>query len=173
MSALCRVIEKAKMGDNQSLEKLITKFEPIINSISWKGKSEYLRTDLTIFLISLIKGIKLEYIENLSDGALVKYIQKSLYREYYKLNKRSLIMEVELNDIFNSTSNEYQDIEYKILLDEFEVKSIISERQKYMLLKKYCYLSTEEEITRELKVSRQAVNKMHHVTIRNIKKYLN
>lgn len=42
-----------------------------------------------------------------------------------------------------------------------------------MLLKKYCYLSTEEEIASELKVSRQAVNKMHNVAIRNMKKYLN
>lgn len=173
MSALCRVIEKAKMGDNQSLEKLITKFEPIINSISWKGKSEYLRTDLTIFLIKLIKGIKLSCIKNLSDEALVKYIQKSLYREFYKLNKGSLIMEVELNDIFNSSSNEYQDIEYKILLDEFEAKSIITESQKYMLLKKYCYLSTEQEIAKELNVSRQAINKSHKSAVKKIRRYLN
>lgn len=161
------------MGDNQSLESLIIKFEPIISSISWKVKSEYVRTDLTIFFIKLIKEFKLERIENLSDGALVKYIQRSLYREYYKLNKNSLIMESELNDIFDSGSNEYQDIEYKMLLDEFQVKGIINERQKYMLLKKYCYLSTEEEIASELKVSRQAVNKMHNVAIRNMKKYLN
>ncbi len=173
MSTLCRVIEQAKMGDNQSLESLIIKFETIINSISWKVKSEYGRTDLTIFFIKLVKGVKLERIENLSDGALVKYIQKSLYREYYKLNKSSLIKEVELNDISKLESSEYKDVEYKIFLDELETKSIISERQKYMLLMKYSCLNTEQEIAIELNISRRAVNKMHSLAIKNIKEYLN
>lgn len=49
MPDLYKVIKKAKMGENQSLESLIVKFQPIINSISWRCKSEYVRTDLTIF----------------------------------------------------------------------------------------------------------------------------
>lgn len=173
MSSLCKYIEQAKMGDNQSLESLIIKFEPLINSISWKIKSEYAKTDLTIFFINLIKDIKLDNFKNLSDGALVKYIQTSLYRKYYKLNKSSLFMEVELTDTFNSTNNEYEDIEYKVFLDELEAKSIINKRQKYMLVEKYSSLNTEQEIASELSISRQAVNKMHGLAIKNIKKYLN
>ncbi len=173
MNSIVNSIEKAKKGDKDNMKLLIVKFEPILNSLSYKLEYDCAKTDLTIFLIKLIEGIKLGCIENISDGALVKYIQKSLYREYYKLNKSRLIIEVELNDVFSLESNEYKDSEYKILLDEFEAKSIINERQKYMLLKKYCHLSTEEEIASELKVSRQAVNKMHNVAIRNIKKYLN
>ncbi|MEG2230344.1 MAG: hypothetical protein RRY22_06235 [Bacilli bacterium] len=42
-----------------------------------------------------------------------------------------------------------------------------------MLLEKYFHLSTEQEIASELSISRQVVNKMHNVAIRNIKEYLN
>ncbi|WP_242844836.1 hypothetical protein [Clostridium botulinum] len=173
MPDLYKVIKKAKMGEDQSLESLIVKFEPIINSISWRCKSEYARTDLTIFLIKLIKNIKLNCIENLSDGALVKYIQKSLYREYYRMNKSNLIKEVELNDIFNLDITEYKDIEYEIFLNELKTKDIINERQEYILLKKYSYLNAEQEIAIQLGISRQAVNKTNRLALKKIEKYLN
>jgi DNA-directed RNA polymerase specialized sigma subunit len=40
-------------------------------------------------------------------------------------------------------------------------------------MKKYYYDCTDEEISRELCISRQAVSKSHRKAIDNLKKYLN
>lgn len=173
MSCLYSVIECAKYGDNENLEFLIAKFEPMINGLAWKLNNDCGRTDLVIFFIKLVRGIKLEKIENLSDGALVNYIKKSLYREYFKLRKERLVMEVELIDIFSTNINEYMDSEYKILLDDLEFRQVITKKEHDILTKKYCYLSTEQEIARELNVSRQAINKSHKSAVKKIRGYFN
>lgn len=178
MECLYSVIECAKYGDNESLEFLITKFEPIINGLAWKLNSDCGRADLIIFFIKLVRGIKLDNIQNLSDGALVNYIKKSLYREYFKLKKERRFIEVELMDKFSTNTSEYIDSEYidseyKIFLDQLESRQVISKNENKILIKKYCYLSTEQEIARELNVSRQAINKKHKSAIKKIREYLN
>lgn len=173
MNCLYGVIQSAKFGDNESLEFLITKFEPIISGLSRKLNDDCGRTDLTIFFIKLVRGINLDNIKNLSDGALVNYIKKSLYRKCFKLNKEKLIKEIELLDIYSNNIKEYMDSEYKIFLDQLESRQVITKKENNILLKKYCYLSTEQEIARELNVSRQAINKSHKSAIKKIRGYLN
>lgn len=173
MLSIYSLIERAKGGEKESMELLIIKFEPIINSLSWKVKHECGKTDLTIFFIKLIYGIKLINITNSSDGSLVNYIQQSLYREYYRLNKANPIIEVELTDTFTADINEYKEVEYEIYLNELVVEKVINKKQKYVLLKKYRDERTDQEIAMDLCISRQAVNKMHKLAIKNLKEYLN
>jgi DNA-directed RNA polymerase specialized sigma subunit len=172
MISLYEMVKRAKSGDEQSLEYLILKFDPIINSISRKLNMECAKTDMVIFFIKLIKGMNIENIKNLSDGALVKYVEISLRRKYIKMNNKDSIIEVELNDVFNSHNNEYTEIEFKIFLDEIENKKVINKKQNYVLLEKYFNQNTEQEIADELKISRQAVNKMNRLAIKNIREYL-
>lgn len=173
MNCLYGVIQCAKYGDNESLEFLITKFEPIINSLAWRLNNDCGRTDLTIFFIKLVRGINLDNIRNSSDGAIVNYIKTSLYRKYSKLKKQKVLMEIELIDIYSSNIKEYMDSEYKIFLDQLESMKVITKKENNILLKKYCYLSTEQEIARELNVSRQAINKSHKSAVKKIRGYLN
>jgi len=172
MTPIYRLIQKAKNDDKETMELLIIKFQPIINSLSWKLKNEYGRTDLTIFFIKLIYSIKLDSIINMSEGALVNYIVKSLKRECYRLNRTPLISDCEMNDNVLVMINDYIEVEYKIFLDELEINKVINKRQKYVLLKKYYNKFTDEEIATELCISRQAVSKMHKLAIINLKEYL-
>lgn len=172
MISLYEFIKRAKFGDKESLEYLILKFEPIIGSISRRLNMEYAKTDMIIFFIELVKNMNIDNIKNLSDGALVKYIEKSLRRKYINLNKRGLIVEVELDDVFKSSTDEYTEIEFKMFLNEIKNKWIINEKQSYVLFAKYFNLNTDQEIAYELEISRQAVNKMHRLAIKNIREYL-
>lgn len=172
MISLYEILKRAKSGDKESLEYLIFKFDPIINSISRKLNMDCAKTDMVIFFIKLIKGMKIENIQNLSDGALVKYIEIALRRKYIKMNKKYSIIEVELNDVFTSHHDEYTEIEFKIFLDEIENKKVINKKQNYVLLKKYFNLNTDQEIADELEISRQAVNKINRLAIKNIREYL-
>lgn len=173
MVLIYNLIERAKAGEKESMELLIIKFEPIINSLSWKLKDECGKTDLTIIFIKLIYGIKLINITNSSDGALVNYIQQSLYREYYRLSKGNQIIEVELTDTFTADIDEYKEVEYEIYFDELVVGKVINKKQKYVLLKKYYDECTDQEIANELCISRQAVSKIHKIAIKNLKEYFN
>ncbi|PPK48794.1 sigma factor-like helix-turn-helix DNA-binding protein [Clostridium algidicarnis] len=173
MESLCNLIKKAKNFDKESMELLITKFDPIITSLSRKLQNEDAKNDLTVFFIRMIYEIKLINLINSSDGALVNYIKQGLYREYHKLNKVAPIISVEFNDIFTVDTNDYVQVEYKVFLDELVMKKVLNEKQKYVLLKKYYYHCTDEEISIELCISRQAVNKIHRKAIDNLRKYLN
>jgi len=173
MVSICDLIKRAKNFDKESMELLLSKFDPILSSLSRKLQNEDAKSELTIFFIRMIYEIKLTNLMNSSDGALVNYIKQGLYREYYKLNKVAPIISVEFNDIFTIDTNDYVQIEYKVFLDELVMKKVINERQKYVLLKRYFYHCTDEEISIELCISRQAVNKIHRKAIDNLKKYLN
>jgi hypothetical protein len=101
MKIIVNLIEKSKNYDKYSMELLIIKFEPILNSLSYKLGYDCAKTDLTIFFIKLIYSIKLESIMNLSEGALVNYIKTSFYREYYRLSKAQIKNEIhQENDIY-------------------------------------------------------------------------
>jgi len=173
MESIISLIERAKSYDKFSMELLIIKFDPLINSLSYKLGYDCAKTDLIIFFIKLIYSIKLENIMISSEGALVNYIKTSFYREYYRLSKSQIINEnYEENDLYVSI-NDYNKIEDKIFLDELVLKKIINEKQKYVLIKKYYYDCTDKEISNELAISRQAISKMHKKAIDNLKKYLN
>ncbi|MFA9399428.1 MAG: helix-turn-helix domain-containing protein [Clostridiaceae bacterium] len=172
MVLISDLIKKAKTGDKESMELLIIKFNPIINSLSWKMKNEFGRTDLTIFLMNLIYEINLTHVLNSSDGALINYIKKALYREYYRINKTSSINEVELIDIITECNNDYDYVEDKVFLDQLVCQKIINKNQKYLLIKKYYGGFTDQEISKNLSISRQAVSKMHKVAIKNLRTYM-
>jgi len=166
-------IEKAKKGDKDSMEILIIKFEPILNSLSYKLEYDCAKTDLTIFFIKLIYSIKLDSIMNLSEGALVNYIKTSFYREYYRLSKSQIRDETYQENELYIWVSDYNKIENKIFLDELLFKKVINKKQKHVLIKKYYYDCTDKEISNELDISRQAISKIHKKAIYNIKKYLN
>lgn len=173
MNSMVNSIEKAKNGDKNSMELLINKFDPILNSLSYKLEYDCAKSDLTIFFIKLIYSIKLNIIVDLSEGALINYIKTSFYREYYRLSKAKVKNEIHQKNDLHIWVSDYNKIEYKIFLDELILKKVINQKQKYVLIKKYYYDFTDKEISNELDISRQAISKIHKKAIYNIKKYLN
>lgn len=173
MLDLFSYIQKSKNGDNESLEYLLEKFEPLINKLSRNSNNEFRKTDLTIFFIKLIRQLQVTNIKNSSEGGLVNYIYTSLYRKDISLNKKRLLFEVELKDICKVCDNQFEDIEFTIFLNELLYKKIITKKQSQILHMKYYYLNTDQEIAALLGISRQAVNKINRLAINNIRNFLN
>ena len=117
--------------------------------------------------------MNVENIHNVSDGALINYINTSLERRQYKFNAKVSKIEVELKDVFIKYSYVIEDLEFEIFLDEMIKKNILTPKQQYVLRKKYFDGFTDNEIAKELDVSRQNISKIHKAALVNLKKYLN
>jgi hypothetical protein len=148
MESIVTLVKKAKSHDKNSMESLLIKFDPIINSLSSKLGYDCAKTDLIIFFIQMIYSIRLANIFNLSDRALVNYIKKSLCREYYRLNEIYIFNEVELSDDFSELSDNCITLEKEILLYALVNLKIINNKQKYVLLEKCHYSLTDKEISK-------------------------
>jgi len=108
MNSILILIEKAKSLDKYSMEILLTKFDPILSSLSNKLRYDCAESDLTIFFIELIYSIKLCKIINLSEGALVNYISKASRRK--RKNYQDIIVRVTYKfDIVDAVK---KDVEY-------------------------------------------------------------
>lgn len=68
--------------------------------------------------------------------------------------------------------NEYGEIELYVFLLQMMLKRVITEKQQYVLIKKYFYDYSDEKIAQELKVSRQAINKINNRALDNVYKYI-
>ncbi|WP_346929294.1 hypothetical protein [Clostridium sp.] len=147
MESIVTLVKKARPYDKNSMESLLIKFDPTINNLSRKLGYDCAKTDLTIFFIKMIYSIQLASIFNLSDGALVNCIKESLCREYYRLYKIYIFIEIEILNKFSELSDNYRFIEYKTLKYELINLKIIGNKQKYVLLGKYHYNPTNKEIS--------------------------
>lgn len=174
MTAIQELICKAKKEDEESMLILIDKFEPIINKLTLKLGYDCARTDLIIFFIKFIHNFKLDKLKLKNDGAVVSYIKTSMYREYYRLNlnENKNIDEIELVDNKFIHSNDYSNIEIKLLLNEFYIKKIITKKQLKVLQMKYIFNFKDKDIGDLLGISRQAINKSYRQAIKSIKNYL-
>lgn len=171
--SICQLVILAKHGDNQSMEELIVRFMPLIDSLSRKARNEYSKTDLIIFFIKLIYKIKISDFKNFSEVVVVKYIKNSMDRECYRLAKKGPIEMVELTDTFSKDSIDYDEVNYSVYLNNLVDKGIITKRQMQILYYKYYYVNNDTEIASDLHISRQAVSKIHNAAIKNLKTYLN
>ncbi|WP_346915728.1 hypothetical protein [Clostridium sp.] len=107
MESIVTLVKKARSYDKNSMESLLIKFDPIINSLSRKLGYDCAKIDLIIFFIKMIYSIQLANIFNLSDGALVNYIKESLGRGYYRLNKIYIFNKIKMSNKFSELSDNY------------------------------------------------------------------
>lgn len=153
MESIVTLVKKAKSYDKNSMKSLLIKLDPTINTLSRKLGYDCAKTDLTIFFAKIIYSIQLVNSFNLSDGALVNYIKKSLCREYYRVNKIYIFNGVEMLDKFSELSDSYLPIENKISLGELVSLKIITNKQKYVLLGKCHYNLTNNISSKECEIN--------------------
>lgn len=153
MESIVTLVKKAKSNDKNSMESLLIRFDPTINSLSRKLGYDCAKTDLTVFFVKIIYSIQLANSFNLSDGALVNYIKKSLCSEYYRLNKIYIFNEFKMLDKFSELSDSCLPIENKISLCELVSLKIITNKQKYVLLGKCHYNLTKNISSKECEIN--------------------
>ena len=150
-------------NENAVIE-IIKRFTPLIKKEARRLDYEGAESDLTIHLIEVLYSLNSEKIDRFFEGQAVNYISMSLKNKSIDIvrKKNKSILEVELFESIY-VNEEYKQHEIKELLDE------LSERQRNVIVLKYYYGYSDIEISKCLGISRQAINKIHRVSVKKMK----
>ena len=132
---MLELIKKASNGDEESLVRLLDKFDPLISKYSYQLPYEEAKTDLIIFFIEMIRNFKVKNIDH--NGQAVNYISKAiyhkkidLYRKYLKNTKE----EISIN--FNILANKDNYEKDTIIFIKTILKSLVITDLQRKILKK-------------------------------------
>jgi RNA polymerase sigma factor (sigma-70 family) len=149
-----------KNGEKEALMEIVNIFKPVINKFKRNSYCEDMDSELILFMITLLEKMPMRE-EFLKDEKVVfSYIFKSLKNKYIRVNKKHYIQynrELPNEEIFNY--KEYYSLESNVEFHDM-IKDL-SDCEKNILNKRYIYNLTESDIARELKTSRQYINKVH------------
>lgn len=152
-------VQDAQSGNSDSELHIITQFELSLNKFARQLNYPEAKTDMTIFLINLIRNIDLSIFNSKCEGKLVNYIYFSIKNKKIDLYRSRLhnIQETSLNlNIHNPTDSKIHIDDSLIIEDFFKV---LTPKQKTIMKLKFVYGFKESEIADKLNISRQAVYK--------------
>lgn len=170
---LIDIIQAAHNKDNVGTLKVIDTFDRAIRSFSYKLNYEDAYTDLVIFLLGLCQSVDLHKIENLNEGAIVKYFYNSLRHEFIRLSKRNKKYTsneqsygIDPSEIINNDKMNhdiYSDVLFYDMINNLTAK----EKQiiKYIFLWNY----SDVETSKTLGISKQAVGKIKRKALQKMK----
>ncbi len=175
------LVKSLKVNKDKALVELIDRFNPLINSLSRKLDYYCADTDILIAFINIVSNCNIENYISHNDGPIVRYIEVCLnnrFNDLYKTKKsknNSAIEEIEINlDVLKSTNlnDSYEDLISNI--DFFNIIDSVSltEKQRAVIIKSFLRDLSDLEISNQLKISRQAVNKTKNQALKVIKQYL-
>ena len=76
---------RASQDNNQeAMLALLQRFHPLLKKYGRKLRYEDAEEDLVVDFIELVKKLNLSLINNSSDGVIINYISKSVYRLFLK-----------------------------------------------------------------------------------------
>ncbi len=170
---LYTLITQSKNKNKDSILKIVDKFMPLIKKYTRKLNYDGADTDLTIFLINLIKKLPTERNDLLQkDKVIVSYISISIKNEYIRLSqKHNKISKTEIlceDDIINTL--QCYDENYDFIMED--LLSNLSELQKKIIKSIYLMDIKEADLANSLNISRQAVNKTKNIALKKLKNYL-
>lgn len=148
-------ISKAKEGDINSIEELIKKFQPLLIKYSSQLNSfDDAKSELTLHFINTIRKIPLYNKDYIEDKYILSYIKTSIRRQYiYLLSIQQNIEKLNIKMI-NYEESSYYD---KSNLIFYDIIKTLNNKEKFILEKKFIDDFTNNEISRELNVSRQNI----------------
>lgn len=165
MESLRNTVFEAQKGDKNALLEVITFFDPLIKKyVKLMDYDEDFKSELTIYLMELIKSINLSDFRIMNDFTLINYIRTSVYHEYILLSKKR-------NEVVQSEKYyEVEDLNY-LLGEDYRISDrlndlLIDELLRYYLTKcEYkCFNLmiiegySSSQASKTLGISRQAVN---------------
>ena len=151
--------------DKDAILEIIERFMPAIRKNARMLRCNGAESDLVIHLIEVIYSLKTEKIDMLVEGQAVNYIATAIRNKSVDINRKKEIDFVELE------SASYYDtaIDYEHRYEVNQLLSLLTERQKNIIVLKYYYGYSDKEIGAFFGISRQAVNKIHRVALRKMK----
>jgi len=159
-------------GDEDCLEEIILKFNPLIEKYNRLFLYEDIRSELIIAIIESLKKHKLR--ELTSEGQLVKYVSIVLKNKYIDLVRKNKHpnFEITTENISNYETLIYdiENVESQLYFNDL-IKSL-TENQKWILIQIFVYQKTESEIAKSKGVTKQSIHNIKKQAFKKIKKKL-
>ncbi len=159
-----------KKLNQREIYSFICRFEPLLNKYAKMLKYADAYYDLMEALINIIT--KIDKIKDHSAGAVVNYINKSIYHKYIALSK--------LNCKYDNAHFLFGDEEeIKITVSAYDkydfinidyLKSCLTEKEYEIIMLLFYYDYSVAEIAEAKKISRQAVNQTKLIAINKLRK---
>lgn len=168
---LYQMLKAAQNNDEDSINAIVKKFEPLIKKYSYHLNYYCAESDLIIELLILIKKINLDKFDDDSEGKIINYIKSSLGKKKIDLYRKHVVSKVEEIHI---------DEDINLIADNFDpfkvswqdIINILPQKQRMILTLKYVFGYSQSDIARMMNVSRQAVNKAIKKAYRKVKDHL-
>lgn len=164
---LTKLICKSKDKCNESMLQLIYQFMPLINKYARKLNYEDAKNDLIEHFIITIKKMP-----PMIEAKSIKYIETSIRNQSIVLSKKQqqyenkIILTDSIETEFTDKEIQYSSLDIKIILDG------LNQKTKEILIARYIYGYTDEEIAKKYNISRQAVHKSRKKALLQLKENL-
>ena len=157
------ILNAVKYNDEKSKLLILEKFENTINYYARKLNYYCAKTDLIIFMLTLIKKLNLEKFKNFEEGIAVKYIYNSIKHEYIRLSKKNsyinsheILTDTDIIDYIDKYKNETSYEGSEII--KYMYENLVGNQKKVYLYSLNGYSNTE--ISKLMGISKQAVGKI-------------
>lgn len=166
---LVKLIKMFRKGDMSAFTVIYGHYKNLIQIYSKKLCDEDANQELTLFLLELLYNLDTDRFEIDGSNGLSKYIAVCLRNKYISLSKRNGIYTSYLNELFENgiVSDSY----YEIPLEFKEAVSFLTQKQRLIIIYKYVYNFSDFEISKILKISRQAVNRIKIRALNELRNY--
>lgn len=160
-------------GDTFYMEKLISKFNPLITKYSYKFSDQSdAKSELTLCFIQIINSIKINRTSFPEEKYLISYISRSMQRAYYALAKKEY--NYNNHNILVCSDEEFNDFitEDNSNLIFNDLLKYLSHKEAFIIIKHYLFSYKEIEISHQLNISRQNVHISKTRALNKLKKSL-
>lgn len=163
----------AQKGKSLSITYLIEKFDPLILKYSKLLNDDDGKQDMVLSFLEILYSIPLDKFPSFNrDYAILNYIKIPIKNKYIYLSKRKCkIYKAEVfNEMHEEASNRYFENENRIEI--LNTLSVLTKKQREIILLEYYYCYSEAEIAGILHTSRQSVNRLENRALFMLKKTL-
>lgn len=86
-SSLYSCIQAIQDGDKEQALAFLEKFSPLLKKYAYFLQTEDALQELQCFLLAFVKNLHLNKLTSSTDGAIISYINKTIYHHYIALSK--------------------------------------------------------------------------------------
>ena len=166
---LIDLVNRFKRGDEASFEEIYECFIGLMKHYSYRLDGEDMLQELSMFLVKLLRSVDLSKFSDSDDNGLQRYISVALRNCYIftaREKSKGNIPTYPFNEIIPIS---WDSIDERVnLSDAF---SYLTFSQRKVMVYRYLYDYSDAKIATILKISRQAVNRLHRRAIESLKRY--
>ena len=164
-------------GDKEQALAFLEKFSPLLKRYAYFLQTEDALQELQCFLLAFVKNLHLNKLTSSTDGAIISYINKTIYHHYIALSKgnRHKIPTVSIEDKsgfdslqFDSNFGESDTYSNLLLMD---LQRALTADEYHVIYDYFFRQYSIQAIAARDKKSRQAINKCKKIALEKLRRY--